>query len=293
MTWRRFSLAALLWVFGLATTGLYVSLWGRAVAADTATVQRAAALAAGSELVTDRVVQWLIDGMPDTEANVPSAEEIRQVLTRPEVEAAVAGLLTELVRAASLPEGELLVVDLGAELAPAAPVIAEELASLGYPVSVEAVEAGLHSLRPLVVRSPGQQPLVGPESPTVRNLSLATLATLGAMVGTGAAAAALAEDRRKMLRSLLSRIAVAGLSFVVWLRLGAWILDPGEGRAPARRALAELARSNLGVPVAVTVAAAVAWLGWWLLWRRGIELRRRRTEAPAEQPIPVEASPGP
>ena len=60
---RRFTLPWVLWVFGLSTTLLLVGLWGRAVVADTATVARSTEAALSTEVVTDRVYDWIGDGL--------------------------------------------------------------------------------------------------------------------------------------------------------------------------------------------------------------------------------------
>lgn len=92
--------------------------------------------------------------------------------------------------------------------------------------------------------------------------------TLGVVlaVASGVAAVWLSDDRQKMVKDLVIRIAISAFGFAVMFRLGAWILDPGGGRSPvrvaaARLAAARLAAAKLWLPLAVSmVAAGAAWL---------------------------------
>lgn len=76
----------------------------------------------------------------------------------------------------------------------------------------------------------------------------------------------MSEDRRAVLRSLLHRLAIGALGYAVIFQLGAWILDPGGGRAPVRSAAARLIGAKLWVLLAVAAGAAGA--GWLLRRRR-------------------------
>lgn len=87
--------------------------------------------------------------------------------------------------------------------------------------------------------------------------------TLGVVlaVASGVAAVWLSDDRQKMVKDLVIRIAISAFGFAVMFRLGAWILDPGGGRSPVRVAAARLAAAKLWLPLAVSmVAAGAAWL---------------------------------
>lgn len=257
MDTRRFARAGLLWVFGIATTVSLISLWGRAVAADTDLLGSAAAEASRARLVADRVEDWLIASLGDG----PGVEDVVvTAVSRPEVEEAIGELVAEAVVAASLPDGER-VVDVSAHLRPVAPVIAGVADQQGIPLSTAEVEAGIAGIRPIVVDAGGDRPVVGPSSAATRAFFLATAAGLIVMLVSGAGAWWLAEDRAAMLRSLLQRVALSALSFAVMTRLGAWVLDPGGGRSPARTALAELVGAKAWVPLLVAgVGIALALL---------------------------------
>jgi hypothetical protein len=86
------------------------------------------------------------------------------------------------------------------------------------------------------------------------------------MLASGTVAVRMSEDRRTMLRSLLHRLAIGALGYAVIFQLGAWILDPGGGRAPVRSAAARLIGAKLWVPLVVAAGAAGA--GWLLRHRR-------------------------
>lgn len=254
---RRLSLPVVLWVFGIATTVALISVWGRAVAGDTALLSSAAAEASSARIVADRVESWIVEAF-DGSAGAPGVVSV--AMTRPEVETAVSGLIEDVVVAASMPS-EAVAVDVAGHLAPLAPLIAAEADQMGVPLSVAEVEAGITSIEPLTITSGTGRPLVGPASDVSRAFYLATAAALVLMAITGSGAMALSDDRRAMFRALLNRVALSGLSFAVITRLGSWVLDPGGGRSPARTALAELVGSKAWIPIAVALvvgAAAVA-----------------------------------
>jgi hypothetical protein len=95
-----------------------------------------------------------------------------------------------------------------------------------------------------------------------------------AMLLAGATAVALSDDRVRMARSLAVKLAVSGFTFAIVLRLGAWAVDPGGGRAPFAAGGAVLLRSNGGVllTIAGVGTAAVVALSTVLVLR----VRRRR-----------------
>jgi hypothetical protein len=69
----------------------------------------------------------------------------------------------------------------------------------------------------------------------------------------------LSEDRLSAVRSLLTRVALGGLSFAIFLKLGSWVLDPSGGRAPVQASISAVAGSKWAVPLALAlVAAAIA-----------------------------------
>lgn len=251
---RRLSLPVVLWVFGIATTVALISVWGRAVASDTALLSSAASEAGSARIVADRVEDWIIGALDESTG---AAGVVPVAMSRPEVEAAVSNLIEDVVVAASMVPG-VASVDVAAHLAPLAPVIAAEADQMGVALSASDVEVALSSIEPLSIRSETGRPLVGPSSGVSRAFYLATAVALVVMAISGAGAVALSGDRRGMLRSLLNRVALSGLSFAIITRLGSWVLDPGGGRSPARTALAQLVGAKWWIPIVVAVVVAAA-----------------------------------
>ena len=63
---RRFKALALpvaLWLFGIATSIVLIGLWGRSVAGDQATLEASTRAVLESEIVNDRVTDWLGDAI--------------------------------------------------------------------------------------------------------------------------------------------------------------------------------------------------------------------------------------
>ena len=87
------------------------------------------------------------------------------------------------------------------------------------------------------------------------------------MIGSGSIAIAASRDRLVEVRRLMTRLALAGISFAILLQLGSWILDPGGGRAPIEESVSLLLSSKWSVPAAVAGVAAIVALALWLFGR--------------------------
>lgn len=271
---QRFALSTVLWVYGIAVTVTLVSLWGRAVVVDTALVAEAAADSATAGPVAALVEQWLQRELVELGTG-PGNQVIGGVSDDPEVAAVVADLVRAVVLAAAVPPGEEAVVDVSELLQPAVPAITRNMEANGVGVDERAVAAYVASLDPLVVRSHESPPPVGRSSGAARSLYLATVVGILTMAASGSAALWMAEDRRAMGKSLLSRLGLGALGFAIMFKLGAWILDPGAGRAPFRTAAARLVGAKLWIP---TMVAAFAGAGVW-----GLRAHRHHRVTPEEE----------
>jgi hypothetical protein len=60
---RAFALSMALWLFGIFTSLVLIGLWGRSVAADQATLESSTRAVLESEIVNDRVRDWLGDAI--------------------------------------------------------------------------------------------------------------------------------------------------------------------------------------------------------------------------------------
>lgn len=287
MTVRESAKSTLGWAFGISLTILFISLWGRAIVIDTDALGESLAPLSSSAMVVDFVADWMgqefIDSGVDPDLVEPS---IDYLLDSTRVGQSLDQVVAEVVDAAASPGANGSTVDMRELLLPAVPDVADALDTAGYSVGESEVRGVIEGLDPLVIREPGQSALVGPSSPTATRLGLASLLASIGLATFGAFYVHLSEDRIGAIRSLFSRIAVGGLSFAIFLRLGAWVVDPGGGRAPIPDALGNLAQSKWIFPLQVGVAAAVvAGLIYVLrrLFKRGVA-SPRSDEPPTPQP---------
>jgi hypothetical protein len=258
---RKFAVGVAGWVFGLASTVLLVGVWGRAVVIDTDQLAESLTPLAASDVVAERISEWLESELVESGIDGPSASVAAdQVLAHPRVGPVLEQLVAEGVEAAASPDPGGTSLDVAAILVPASDQITAGLNQAGVPVTTTQVEAALTRLDPLVVREPSDRPFIGASSPLASDLGTAVMLGVLLMLLSGSAYVAMSKDRMRALRSLLTRFALGALSFAVLLRIGAWLVDPEGGRAPFRESFALLADSKWRVPLnfgLVSLAAAV------------------------------------
>lgn len=147
-------------------------------------------------------------------------------------------------------------------------------------------------LDPLIVREAGDRPVVGPDSPTAARLGTAALLGFIGLLTFGFGVVRLSEDRVVAVKELLNRVALGGLSFALFLRLGSWVLDPSGGRAPVQATLSGLAGSKWLVPLGVAVVAGsiagAIYLG--KRWFRR-QISAGHSESPAESESALSTAP--
>jgi hypothetical protein len=280
------------WAFGMAVSILFLALWGRAVVADTETLSDSLSPLARSGIVADFVADWMAEELTESGADPATVRPtVDYFFESSSVGDTVDQLVGEVVyaAAASSPEGSR--IDMAALIGPTVPELTAGLSGMGYPVAESQVADVVAGLDPLVIRQPGADAIVGPNSPTAARLGTAALLAVLGIVVFGLGVVSLSEDRIGAVRALATRVAVGGLSFAVFLRLGSWVLDPSGGRAPVRSTLSELAGSKWMVPLQVAVVAgAIAgaiYVGRRWLRRRGVSLW---PPAPPTQPREREQS---
>jgi len=293
---RAFSKSSLVWAFGMSVSILFLALWGRAVVVDTDSLAESLAPLAESSIVRDYLADWMAEEMIDSGAD-PSIVEptVANMFESSSVGEALDQLVGEVVRASAAVDQAGSRIDMAGLFNPTVPELTLVLSGLGYPVTEAEVSDVVSGLDPLVVRQPGSEAIVGPNSPTAARLGTAALLAFVGLIGFGLAVVALSEDRVAEVRSLLNRIAVGGFSFAVFLKLGSWVLDPTRGRAPVRTTMSSLAGSKWLVPLQVAlVAAAVAAAIY--VGRRWLR-RREAFPSPDERSTPQlersQSSPGP
>ena len=269
-------------LFGLSVTVLFVSVWGRAVVVDTDTLAEAAAPLTRSEAVVDAVGTWVSTQVVKAGAPAELVDPaVSTILESSATARALERLVVEVVAAAAVPDPEGAVVDVAAVLEPAVPEVVTVLSDLGVPVSEDQVLEGLDQLDPLVVREAGVAPYVGPASPAAGRLGTATVLAMVALLVTGGFLVVSASDRLTELRRILTRFAVGGLSFMILLRLGSWVLDPQGGRAPVAETVSHVLGSHQMLPAVLAGGAGVAALGIFVTRRL---VRRSRVLVPEEPP---------
>lgn len=264
---RRLTLPWVLWIFGLSTTLLLVGLWGRAVTVDRETIARSTEAALSADLVTDRVWDWVGDGLAASSGLGRGEVEqaFAEVQDRPQALSAVDALVDEVVAALVAPPGEETTIDVSTALAPLIPEVETELSARGIDVPAEIIETTITDLDPVAL-DVGEAVSVGVVTEQAKDLlTLGVLAAAGALLLFGSIAIVLSEDRWSMVRNLATRLAFSALSFAVLFRFGGRILQPDGGGSPLRRSGSILVASNLHVFVlAFGLAAAVAVAIWFV-----------------------------
>ncbi|MEA3502719.1 MAG: hypothetical protein U9R47_08085, partial [Actinomycetota bacterium] len=234
---RRITLPWALWVFGLSTTLLLVGLWGRAVTVDDDAIARSTEAALSADLVTDRVYDWIGNGLAAT-TGITDAESERVldgVRAHPAAAGAVDALVDDVVRALIAPPGAETSIDVAGALSPLVPEVVSELGEQGIDVPGGAVEAAVEELDPITLDA-GEAVSVGVVTDQARVLLTRGVVIAAVILAVaGVAAVALAEDRWPMVRSLATRVSFSALSFAALFRIGGWALDPDGGRSPLRR----------------------------------------------------------
>lgn len=273
------------WVFGLATSVLLVSFWGRAVVVDSDELSANLRPMSQSEQVTSIFVDWMSDQLVESGVPQDQADAATQnAVSAPVVEAALSNVVEEVVMAAATPGTEAVTVDIASLMSPTVPAVTEAVVAAGVPVTADQVAGVVSGLDPLVIREQGEPPQVGESSPLARRLGLATVVALAVQLIFGSLYVILSSSRLGAARTLFTRFAVGALSFGVLLRLGSWVLDPEGGRAPVSESLSLVAESKWMVPAILgTLAAIVAVLIW--LAKLGV------AQPPSPGVTPVAATP--
>jgi hypothetical protein len=258
-----------LWMFGLSTTLLLVGLWGRAVTIDESTIARSTEAALSADLVTDRVWDWVGEGLAATDGISPVDADrvLDEVRDRPEALGAVDALVDQVVQALVAPPGSETTIDVATALAPLVPEVVSGLAARGVDVPAESVEATVDSLDPVALDA-GEAVSVGVVTDQANAvLTLGVFVAAGMLVLFGALAIVIAEERWLMVRGLATRIAFSGLSFAMLFRFGGWILDPDGGRTPLQRSSAIIVASNLHVFLVIGSVAGLIAASIWIMRR--------------------------
>ena len=254
---RAVSLAIVLWAFGLATTTLLVGLWGRTITADQSTLEASSRAALTTEVVTDRVHSWLADAMTTTAGAVDPAisRTVEAITASPEATQAVDQILEQIVQAALAEPGTRAAIEIGPALEPLVPIVMTELAANGLAVPVEEVNRAIEGAATAVLDTEESSTITGAAVRARSILTTVFVAGLAALVVFGSLAVALADRHLAMVRQLAIRLAASAATFTILLRLGAWAMDPSQGRSPLASGGSVLLGSNHIVLFLVAAAA--------------------------------------
>ena len=256
---------------------------------DQPTIAQSTEAALSADLVTDRVWDWIGEGLSVTEGIGPVQADraLDEVRDRPEALGAVNDLVDQVVEALVAPPGTESTIDVASALAPLVPEVISGLAAQGVSVPAESVEATVDALDPVALDT-GEAISVGVVTEQARGLlTLGVLAAAGMLLVSGLMAVALSEDRWPMVRGLATRIAFSAASFAMLFRFGGWVLDPDGGGSPLRRSGAVIVASNLHVFVFIGCGAAVIAAAIWIARR---PLRRRISPPVAREPVSDDTS---
>ncbi len=280
---RRGVRSVALWAFGLATTMMLIGLWGRVVAEDSSVLAGSAEAVIGSDVVADRMFDWVGDGLADA-LRVPP-EDVRiaidELRDRPEVDGALSALVEQMVEALLAPPSSEIVVDVGDALAPLVPAVVAELEGRGIDIDGEEVDAAISSLDAVELATDDVAPVAAVVREARGLLSVVIVFAALVMLVSGSVAAGAAEDRLGQLRSLAVRVALSAMSFAVIFRLGAWARDPVGGGSPILDGGAVMLGSNLHVFLLIGAGSAVLAVAAAVVGRR---VRRVPADAVAVSP---------
>jgi len=274
-----------MWVFGLSTTLLLVGLWGRAVTVDQSTVAASAQAVVDADVAQDRIYEWLEGAIAGTEeiGSEQAALLIDTWKERPEFDEAIDNIIGSFVGALFAAPGSEPAVDIREAVAPAVPVILEELANQNLPVDESTVVAALDDASAIQLDTGGAGNVAAVVQEARTMLSRVVVLSLVMMVISGIAALILAEENYAMLRTLAIRVALSAVSFAVLFRLGSWALDPDGGRSPIAAGGSIVLGSNGHIFLVIAIIATmVGAVGAWVAWNR--KVAARAMTLPARQP---------
>jgi hypothetical protein len=284
---RKWTLAVVLWAFGLATTTLLVGLWGRSITNDQSTLEASARTVLGADVVTERVNDWLTDAVAATAgmSGQDLGEALQTVAASPEADRAVDQIVEDIVLAALAPPGTEVSIQIASALQPLVPLVAAEAEAYGVDVPIADVTEAINRASTVVLSTEAASEVSSAAYRARSVLTTVVVVGLAALVLFGSSAIALADDHIAMVRSLGIRLAVSAMTFAVFLRLGAWATDPGQGQSPLVSGGSVLLGSNHLVLFVVAAAAlAVALAAGSLVRRRRLATRAAATPSHRDDP---------
>lgn len=282
---RKLSLPVVLWAFGFATSLLLIGMWGRTVAVDTATVEETAKTVVDAELVTERVYEWLSDGL-EVAAGTDSqtAQAVAEaVATEPQFVAAIDAIVGDVVAGLFADPGEDPKLHIEQALAPLVPVVATEFAERNVAVETDRIEEALDAAAVIELDTGDARSVAAVVQDARAVLTTVVLLAAFAMALFATTAIALAERRYAMVRTLAIRVVLAAVSYALLFRVASWGLDPDRGRSPILGGGSVVLGSNTHIfIIAAAIASFVAGLGGYVAWRRTVARRQEPSVTPTD-----------
>jgi hypothetical protein len=199
---RSFSRATVLWMFGIFTTLLLLGLWGRSVSTDELTLQESTEAVMASDLIHQRMTDWLTDGASSAGGLGPEKATIvvHDITSSEEFDVAIEALVDATVAASLAPPDQASSVDVMPALETLRPAIDRAASDAGVPFDSASVIAGLEDS---TLASGNVQVLTNGVSEARTLLSRVVAVGLIGLLATGAVAIHTSTDRVGEIRSLL------------------------------------------------------------------------------------------
>jgi hypothetical protein len=264
-------------MFGLSASMLIASLWGSAAVGSRDTVAEVIQEVSGEQVVQERFVGWVVEGLDSVDVLATGASRIGdRLLAEPETQEVLTRLSDQVVNAVFAPAGSTAWVDPAAALLPSLPQLTRVLVEERVVADENTVAALVATIEPIPLDGGGELSLTGSATQVSAALSLAAVLAGLLMMIAGVGAVLISVDRLGAVRHLAYRLMLTSLSFSVLLSLGSWLADPAGGATPWRSGLSALLGSHLYVPLLWVGLAALISVG--VFWEA-----RRRSNAGTER----------
>jgi hypothetical protein len=238
---------------------LLIGLWGRSVATDNTTLAESAQAVLRSEIVNERVIDWIGDGVTAVSSAAPedARDAVDRISSSAEMQIVLEDLVEQTVEAALAEPGSSSTVDLSSSIDALTPVVIDTLRQEGIDADAAEVHNGLLAAPALILSADDQQVVWESVHEAAHLLTWVVVIGLTGLLSTGVIIVLMAEDRVRQVRTLAVRLGVSALTFALILRVGSWAVDPQRGRSPITDGGAVLLASNGHVLVYVGVAAGI------------------------------------
>ncbi|MBT8206752.1 MAG: hypothetical protein KJO18_00645, partial [Acidimicrobiia bacterium] len=159
-----------LWLFALGVSVTLVSGWGRSLASDQQTITTAAQQAVSSDVVANRLTDWLGTALAQSEL-VPEAEALdvaRTMWADPRAREPIDAIVAELAAAAVSPADEAIELDVSDEIQALLPAVADAMAGSDLPSAT--IEDALVRVAPIQLAATAETAREATSTDTARSI---------------------------------------------------------------------------------------------------------------------------